>query len=483
MKRIIIIFVVLLIILMVSACKAAPSENLVVNKNDGAFDAAILQEDASEGNEKVQSYTEIDFIEDFYSSDNSVFFHFEINDSLYSKQFPVLQVCPHHINEREAQIIAKVLFDGIDIYEYKFNRLIPQSTLEDKLLFWGQLANDDILMDLYGKELYIEAKRAIEEMIASQKGGSIAGETPQELCEWTFYPESHYFSPGIDGNTTILASTNSEDVNYIYWVTNRDENDYRIHNITAYVSSEYSSPWDMETLYTIRKMCGTSKPDSYDLMAVGKKAAEMIRNMDIGEWKINYCEIGVYPYWRNEDSPAYVINVSATPVYDDVPVLYLPQLDNLKSDDVYSSNYYYTQLDFSFSKSGELISFSYTSPIDLVSTINKNASILSFDEAMNSAIRYLQYTDAGSYDFLLGNEDGTSVDVEVNEVELGLARVKMKDNSNDFYLVPAIQLKGDYRVSINDTEVYSFGGIWGDKATFLVINLIDGSIIDVKLGY
>ena len=79
------------------------------------------------------------------------------------------------------------------------------------------------------------------------------------------------------------------------------------------------------------------------------------------------------------------------------------------------------------------------------------------------------------------NDDGiqlTALEMLVDEVEFGLTRIRIANNTTDFYLVPAYTFRG------TRTMIYShdFRESYNNE-TILVINAIDGTIINTELGY
>lgn len=64
--------------LIFSGCQQAPSSNVVISKNDGAFDTNVVQS-ASE-NSNSEGTQNIEYSEVFFSTDGTVEFRMEIDD-------------------------------------------------------------------------------------------------------------------------------------------------------------------------------------------------------------------------------------------------------------------------------------------------------------------------------------------------------------------------------------------------------------------
>ena len=82
-----------------------------------------------------------------------------------------------------------------------------------------------------------------------------------------------------------------------------------------------------------------------------------------------------------------------------------------------------------------------------------------------------QFTESAFLD-LDATETG-KIQIEISEITEGLFRIKEKSNTEDFLMVPAWSFSGTLRVDGED---------WG-KQQFLMINGIDGSVINTSLGY
>jgi hypothetical protein len=228
-------------------------------------------------------------------------------------------------------------------------------------------------------------------------------------------------------------------------------------------------------------MYSTEEPSEEDIKSAITKAEELLVQMDIGEWAI--VSSGVVT-WGDYDSGknVYKIELYATPIYNGVEVTRQQQLLNLKSEDAYASNYYYEEIQFTFS--GErLVEFQYTAPLEVVDEINSNVEVLPFDEVINSLKAQMRLNSAYYY---LGAD---KVDVAVDEVELGLSRIRIKNNESDFYLVPTYTFYGHaatYDQSGEPIIIYDAQGnptTEGLDVQLATINAVDGSVINVELGY
>ena len=150
--------------------------------------------------------------------------------------------------------------------------------------------------------------------------------------------------------------------------------------------------------------------------------------------------------------------------------------DVLKSENVYDSNYYYTDACFEFSANGDLMLFRMYSPIEIKEVVNENAALLSADDLLAKAKTYLQLSDLYAYG--IGSEteqleDKIGCKVEISNLDIGLTRIKVQD-SDDYFYVPSFVLKGNVEYYNKKSAEVIFSA---DNVTLLVLNAVDGSII------
>ena len=412
----------------------------------------------------------------------------EINQlaALQDINFSVIKVKPHMLRSEECKKFAELLFgDSANFYETDYAAFMTRVATEEEIQKLERLSLDDVITDIYGAGELGTVKRAILETIEVLRN-TMRTETrdnTRKNCNWEFQPESYYLSnlpdaPKDDGNRVIMAYVENDATSYKLWITSRDEADYRIQAVDVYLSSEYSSPYDIETLHMLRRLCGNRRPSDTEVEAAVEKAISIVKAAGFGDWVVVDSRVEVYKYWRNNEKPLYVVNVTAVPCYDGVNLLHLEQLEVIKGSGVLS-DYYYSELMISLSPSGELVEVSLTSPLDIVSVAEAKVDVIDSQQSMDSLSAYLDKWGAA----ILQNEgfreeDGYTVHAIIDDVKWGYARVNTKDQSGDFLLVPALQFHGDYAIMRGDKLIYSYRDLFGSDYEFALINLTDGSIIN-----
>lgn len=259
---------------------------------------------------------------------------------------------------------------------------------------------------------------------------------------------------------------------YVFMVTNREASDYRIHNVHAYIDDLRVS--ELEKVNTERIF-------QADIDKALKEVNRILEDMNMGSWAIASYSVNE---GMVDNQVVYALTVTACPVYNGVKMLNLPQLSNLKSEDSYASNYYFEEINFQFS-GGRMIAFEYLGPLDVVNIVNADVETLGSDRIMSAFENQMKLDDITGYQIQGIPEElidqvpqVTAVTAQVDTVEFGLVRTRVKNNESDFYLLPAYSFSGTYSCyySNGDEEL-------GWANMFATVNAVDGSIINTELGY
>lgn len=465
---------IIVVAVTLGACRKVPEVQAVVAKNDGKFEEALQAVDETPPDEILLETVSIS--REFDSTDESVHFAVAINEALHMEGMPVVEVAPHFFTSDDAKNVAFALFGEKTFYEAE-PEMHPQYTKDEirrKIERWSNGVVSGSVADKYIQEYSLLIEEAPEE-------------NPHRLCDWQFKSEWYYFygesaeyAASDPGNDMICASVYVNDVPYRIRITTRDRSDFVINNIAVFPYDGASPEGIDESLFR-DMLCDDVMPDEERINEIKERAMKMLSKMDLGDWKIDNCTI------KNEGSSIksrYSITITAVPVFEGNAGLRTAQLSSLKGTSEYASNYYYSDVEFQFSTSGNLLSFNMKSPVDVISVINPSAKVLGFNDLMQVAENQLKHTDAYTYDILGAGEIDREIRCHVNieDVSYGLIRVKKKDTENLYYYIPAIQFFGN-------SELYNGNGalmadtysIWGKKAILLETNAIDGSVI--RIGY
>ncbi len=114
----------------------------------------------------------------------------------------------------------------------------------------------------------------------------------------------------------------------------------------------------------------------------------------------------------------------------------------------------------------EVLGFFYTSPSKIMDIKNDNVGILPFDEI-------LKRFQSNIFVHYIWGIPGSSVKIRVEKIKFGMERLPVKDNANQYLMVPAWNFVG----SVENYFSEEVGELYEENKSIFVINAIDGSII------
>ena len=450
-----------LLLALLIGCKKSPESDIITNKNEDKLERAIVEEADNQEQNAVEEHKEDEFV--VSTDDLKVVVDAKVN--AVDGSMSVVRTIPHEISSEDLQIWGETLFVGQTAYDPASPK--SKGELEEEILLWKQRLNGTKLEE-YGDDA-VSVKELYEEMISNlEKLYEDAPEHSEDReTDYTFHPSEYYMSAeglSSDGDRNakdmkFFAET-KYDKNGVKWeilATNRDEEDYDMHAIDFYGSSEG------EELTILQADCSDDK---------ALKLAEEIRiQLGLNDWKVyDILEL-------KEDSGCQHVYYY-TRYYEQVPTLTGYGID-LQSEDLYAANLYYESLRIEVTN-GKVTAVSWYSPMDIVEVENDNVKTLSFDEVyecfksqMQSQYSKNTYLENGWFEE--GDEyfENVEVLIRINQIEQGMFRIKIKDNSEEYRMVPAWIFKG---------STFCDGDFLTEES-YVVINAIDGSVINPNLGY
>lgn len=479
-----------LVLTFLTACQKPPESGVVVSKNDGSFDVSVIQsategttlpqDDTTDGEVISETKPSSNYLFEnvFSSTDGSVDFQMKLDVETPFASMPVVEVSPHFLTEADVQRVGKALLGDVDFYEAEplMAPVYSKSELQEKITRWSAYDGEGIGFDDYAaaRSRYIQEYTLLMETAPE--------ENPHHPCSWTFKKGSEYILPPDELATAktdedcdeIQACAKVNGVPYAFHAAKRNSSDYKLNQLYLEIS-DGSSPYNSDLRIFHAQLCRTTAPTEADLQMLREKASSILKKMELGEWIIDQCTVETEYYG---DTPEFVVTVTALPSFEGVPACRRPQINNLKSSTTYASNYYLTDAKFQFSVNGDLLSFEMFSPVDLKSVINADVQMLSLEDLMQTAVNHFSLSDAHAYDsqqYLDGNVE-LDCTVYIDHADYGLSRVKVPNTDESYYYLPAIIFWGHADYTEKDTGHVLDN--YGEEYPFLILNAIDGSIIN-----
>ena len=443
-------------------CKKSPESDIITNKNEDKLEKAIVKEANDQEQDDDVQHKKDEF--KVSTGDLQVVVDAQVN--AIKGSMPIVRTIPREITSEDVKTWVEILFGGQKAYDPATPK--SKGELEKEILLWKQKINSKDLEEEYGDEV-ADAKELYEEMICNLE--KLYEDAPEESAEketdYIFHPYEYYLSAeGISSegdrnakDMKFFAET-KYDKNGVKWkilATNRDEEDYDMHAIDFCDDS-------------IDGENAILKYDCSDEEALNLAEETRIR-LGLNDWEVYDIQ-----ELKGDSSCQHVFYY--TRYYKQVPTLTGYGID-LQSEDLYAANLYYESLSIEVTN-GKVTAVSWYSPMDIVEVENDNVKMLSFDEVyecfksqMQSQYSKNTYLENGWFEE--GDEyfENAEMSIRINQIEQGMFRIKIKDNSEEYRMVPAWVFKG---------STFCDGDFLTEES-YVVINAIDGSVINPNLGY
>lgn len=179
----------------------------------------------------------------------------------------------------------------------------------------------------------------------------------------------------------------------------------------------------------------------------------------------------IVPQSSQQEHPCYVFVFSRN--LGGLPVTYRKMMHStLTSGEMYSETWAEEYAVVSIDDTG-ILSFLWQSPTSIPSTLNENTSVLPFAEAMEYADRHFK----NNYSWL--DESISEASIVITEIRLGMTRIAI--GTDEYLYVPTWDFIGTGQERSNEDDGLQN---YNDAAqSYLIINAVDGSIIDSVRGY
>lgn len=453
--KVIVLAMCLLSILSLPGCQENPESDIVVNKNEGNLENAIKKEKRNANNDEYEKDIPESYSDHFLTDIDDIPVVTEAKVEFVENPLPVVRVRPHVITVEEAKLWSDVLFEGKTAYEPE---VLTKAEIEERILTLKEkTGNQETLITEGGSEKKAESlKEYYDKLIESyeQEYKSAPENSEKAECRWKFHSYDYYQenasmweeSEEFESlKKTELLKAVTDDLNghsAIIDVTNRDENDFKMHMLWFY--------------YT----------DQEEMTDIAYKELSEEKAIELGNQTLQKLELEGWSLWDIQDTSMEEVNsfvLYYTPVFEEVKTILGPDI-SVKSEDLYAANFYYPKIELHI-YNGIIMSVEMTSPLDVVKIENSDVVTIDFDK-IYKAFQSQMKTKTNRDTFIDPADpaaDEYSLELKVTDITQGLFRIKEKNNEEEFLMVPAWTFSGDVIVN---------GGNWG-KTEFATINALD----------
>ena len=322
-------------------------------------------------------------------------------------------------------------------------------------------------------------------------------------CQWKFWPMEHYAIHGHDYagrdasytdkipagiSVDMRAVTKVDGIPYELWVNNNERADFRNHSLSIFVlepNELFAGGQSYDETEAHRQNWNKSigaysyAPATNDeLASAGKRAEQLAYNMGLGKWIF---DASVVDMASISGGGCWQIELDGQPIYEGFPVSWQNPSD--------SPDFYPEAMTIHMKNDGTVIDLKYSSPLEIVETVEQSAQLKQWDEMSQIVSQTMQslscdtvipnyVSEKSLLDAVGAQVSETKVDID--SVSVGYTRVP--NNSTDFLLIPTVSFTGNLEVlgSIPGVHESTMNLLFGRENGYrisLAWDLRDGALV------
>ncbi len=499
-------FILILAALFLCACVPTPEVDAVKQKDTNVLIDTVRneqkeQQDTGKTPPTVKEQFPDRFTADFVTSAQNVHVTADATIEVLSEtgSFPMLRVQHRYLSDDERLTVAKRLMrsDRLYLYEYRQTRemlagmirmLMQEMTPEEK----AEWMKEEGATEAEWEQMQSRRQRLVESY-QKQYNELPEDEAIEPYIEWfgaaPDYSEDYENHRNFDW--LVRSATDTTDLSFLdHLIVSADECDRPIEFTVALRSmDDDTSIWCFDDSHKYRTE--RIDPKDYETPHEGASvtpndAIEVVKSIFEGVSDLVASDV----WWANNamlhgDSGvlmctrrAYLIHFSVN--YRGAYTPYCRTAAFEVSDAGYARVWDYESLTAAVDGDGNLISLVWLAPHKETDVIAENTTLLPYEEIYRIFETQMNRVFAA--------EDKRDGSLDVTAVQLGLFRIREKNNMESGFLVPAWYFTGVFHYSAAATAQRSGfqepDSEWYDaRNPLLIVNAIDGSIIDPQNGY
>jgi hypothetical protein len=450
------------IICFLAACQPTPEEPVVIEKN-GNIEQKMLQT-ADPGRQMPSDGQRWQETLDFQSG-VQVNIDAEI-DVPEVAAYPVVEVKPHEATQEEARKFIEFFTMGQPVYEYE--KIRTKADIEQDIISVQaelEKAKNEVpeINRQNDIDMYTEILKQLEEEYSQ------APEKMPDLKPATV--EFKKADTGINKDITVQSFLGGDSPAYlaVYIEDNHQSDMVFVRNNKVCYKGNFNATDTLMGLSITRQEAQA-------------KAEELFKELGINDFQLEWAEAKTEIDIKNSAIPSDAEFVSDpdlkkcfafhySHIYNGVPEINIQPCYGMESESGarYDRPWTPEQIIIYVDDSG-IVEFQWSSPGDIVRTINDNVQLKNFEEIKEIFGKQMFYQRTWANSGTKNNK------ITIKTIRLNLMRVKMKDE-NRHYLLPVWDFIGDW------TRTEGSNDISTENVSFLTVNAIDGSVINRYQGY
>lgn len=501
MKRFLSILMILILGLSFCACGSTTPETLPAGQS-----AEAPPDSVSDGEEPIKSGGE-PVSSEFSTDDGLIQVRIHTQEAVsVPETMPVLRIKPKTITIQALQQIARAVFGDAQLYEY--SEEMSREELLECIAAMEKGVTDEAIKASHGENISdadLESiRQARLEMLEYYRNAyANASDAPSPTpCQWKFWPMEHYALhdyAGTDPSYTddipygvqadLRATATVDGIPYQLWASNYEREGFCNHSVSIYLNapqgmadpnSEQYKSW-VEGL----GLCAQEAATGQELDAALTKAAQLLRDMGLGDWQLKAESCIGYNY-----NNGWQIAVEGQPIYAGYPVVRQDAIKDVRNSPFYGQDYYYESVRLVFTNDGSLLEMKYQGAAEVVEVVEEAASLTSAVELrqlVSGTMHGWKYSDLFVYtaDRTMNYFGDLKVEIgqcgaDINAITVGFARKETE--GAEYLLIPVISFRGELQVtgtiegfseSSMDLMMFDDSG----EHALLMIDLTTGNVI------
>ena len=449
MNKKIIMVICLISIFLFSACQATPESPVIISKNDGKLEEKIeenLTEDQFVVDDSISKWVET------ITTDNGIKIDMDADVIVpETTQFPVIRVKPRGFTDEEIKKAVNYLSNGADIYKNTTYEMTKERITEYILNAKKQVSEleKSTSVSAQNKVDYLNEQISMnQDYYASAPTEAELGKTEVSLNNLDSETDI-MFQQETNGYATFTITDDREEFNKCAMRYQRSDLDL------GYTNHHYQN--------TPAKGMNMTKEEALAL------ADKTLAGMGIEGFQMVEVLVGnQYQYeTENTDQQSYMfyytrsINGIETP-YAQIYAWKSTEIVGEMSDSYrpsWTPEYIMIQVDDMGVKM-----INWFNPVEIIEVENENVKVLNYQEIQELFSKNMDYIVSGM------DTGNMTVNVSISKVILGFQFVPIKNNYDEYRMIPCWVFKGNDN-AIADT---TFANV---PANQLILNAIDGSIL------
>ena len=496
------ILILLLVMLFCIGCQPTPEVDAVKQKDTNVLIDAVRRE--QENHDEAQTISDLPerFLSDFYTSTQNVHVVADVPIDVLSEtgSFPMLRVGHRYLTDDERLTICRRLFgcEHLYVYEYRLTREMLLKEIERYMQEPTPEQQKEWMRDTESTEEelseMLERRRQIAADLQRQYNELSPDEPPVPLTEW-FGAVPDYSEDYENHRNSISLVKSDADTNDLSFLDHvnvcADECDRPIEYQIAMsdIDDSTTSIWFFNNSHKF----GTERIDrkDYDKPHEG---ASVKPNDAIATVKACFegiCDFTATDvFWANNadtdgdliglnDRTRWAYCIHFTENHSGAHMPYCAASAYEQTDD-YIWAWDYASLTAAVDGDGRLLSLIWLAPLKATDVIAQSTTLLPYDEIRSRFETHMTR--------MLADADKRDATLTVDSASLGLFRIREPNDPDAGLLVPVWFFTGMLEYSDEQKELHrdhvNSEGIYYDAMNpLLIINAVDGSIIDPWKGY